>query len=144
MFVYGRAAPSGTFTVDVSQVQDQLGRAIDPGRSSARVAIADEGRPTVVGVEATGGIITVSFSEPMTEIGEGGGAAMAGNYQLDGAAVPATGITCNDAGCRSVRIALRTGSLAVGRSYTLRVANVVDRAGKSISPDPTTVSFTSR
>jgi hypothetical protein len=43
-----------------------------------------------------------------------------------------------------VRIALRTGSLVPGRAYSLRIANVVDRAGRNISPDPITLSFTSR
>jgi hypothetical protein len=143
-FLYERTAPSGTFALNVSQVQDLDGRTIDPARSSVRVTITDEGRPYVLAAESTGGTITVSFSEPMLELGEGGGVTMPGNYRLDGGPVPSTGITCNDAGCRSVRIALRTGSLVPGRAYSLRIANVVDRAGRNISPDPITLSFTSR
>jgi hypothetical protein len=143
-FLFERLAPAGPFTVNVSGVQDLAGSTIDPGRASANVTIRDEGRPQVLGAQSSGDFITVTFSEPMMEVGEGGGVRMLGNYQLNGAAIPATGITCNDAGCRGVRIALRAGSLVSGRSYSLRIANTVDRAGMTIAPDPTTLTFVAR
>jgi hypothetical protein len=143
-FLFERLAPAGTFTVTASAVQDRAGNTIDPARATTSVAIRDEGRPQVLGAQSSGDFITVTFSEPMLEIGEGGGVRMSGNYQLDGSALPATSITCNDAGCRGVRIALRPGSLVLGRSYALRVANTVDRAGMSVTPDPSTISFTAR
>jgi hypothetical protein len=143
-FLFERLAPAGTFTLNVSSVRDLAGNTIDPARASTSVAIRDEGRPQALSAQSSGDFITVTFSEPMLEIGEGGGVRMFGNYQLDGAAVPATAITCNDAGCRGVRIALRAGTLVLGRSYSLRVANAVDRAGMSITPDPTTLTFVAR
>ena len=143
-FLYERVAPSGTFALTVSQVQDLDGLAIDPARATVSVTIRDEGPPYVLAAESTSDVITVSFSEPMLQTGEGGGVTLLGNYRLGGAALPATGITCNDAGCRSVRIAMQRGVLVVGRSYSLRVANTVDRAGRNISPDPTTLTFNAR
>lgn len=143
-FLYGLAAPAGTFTISVSSVQDLAGNSIDTTRNTAQVTIRDEGPPVVTGADAFGDNIYVTFTEPMLQIGEGGGVTMAGNYRLDGAPAPITQITCNDAGCRSVRLWLRAGTILVGRTYSLRIASVVDRAGIAIRPDPTTISFVGR
>lgn len=143
-FVYERLAAAGTFTVNVNTVQDLTGSTIDPARASVSVTIRDEGRPQVVGVESSSDVITVTFSEPMMEIGEGGGVAMLTNYRLDGNTPRATSLSCNDFGCRSVRMTLQSGSLVPAHTYELRVANVVDRTGLNITPDPTTLIFIAR
>jgi hypothetical protein len=143
-FVYALAAPAGTFTITVSGVQDVAGNAIDPARASVAVTIRDEGRPAAVAAEASGDAITVTFTEPMLLIGEGGGVTMYGNYRLDGNPLPIAQIPCVDAGCRRVRIELIPGTLTPGRSYSLRIANVVDRIGLALQPDPTTLSFVAR
>jgi hypothetical protein len=111
------------------------------GNGTAGLAIADEGRPAIADVSSRGDVLTVTYTEPMMQIGEGGGAAMLTNYRLDGNTPAATEIACVDAGCRTVRLTLRPGTLARGRSYELRIANVVDRSGRNITPDPTTRSF---
>lgn len=139
-FRFAASAASGTFTIAVTSVQDRSGTAVTMG-TSARVTIADEGRPQALRAEASGGELVITFSEPMLEIGEGSGVVMAGNYRLDGNAAPIVAITCADAGCRVVRIALQSGALATGRTYQLRIANLVDRAGRNITPDPTTLTF---
>jgi len=143
-FLYGLSAPAGTFTVGVSSVQDLAGNSIDTARNTAQVTIRDEGPPVATGADAFGDSIYVTFTEPMLQIGEGSGVTMAGNYQLNGVPAPITQITCNDAGCRSVRLWLRSGTIAIGQTYTLRIANVVDRAGIAIRPDPTSLSFVGR
>ncbi|HUQ40983.1 MAG TPA: hypothetical protein VM052_00630 [Candidatus Limnocylindrales bacterium] len=140
-FLFGIAAPSGTFTVSVVNVQDRAGTSIDSSRGTARFTVQDQGRPVVSGVSASGDVLTVSFSEPMLQIGEGGGVTMSTNYLLNRQAIPATSIVCLDAGCRSVRITLRPRSLIVGKPNELQIANVVDRAGLNITPDPTTRTF---
>ena len=140
-FIFGAAAPAGTFTVTASTVVDAQGAAMDPARSDARVTIADDARPQVTSVQGAADVIEVRFSEPMLQIGEGSGVTMLGNYRLDGATPAAAIVACTDAGCRAVRITLRSGALVTGRSYELRIANVVDRVGKSIAPDPTTITF---
>ena len=140
-FVFGAAAPAGTFTVTASTTVDQQGAGVDPSHNDARVTIADDARPQVTSVEGAADVIEVRFSEPMLQIGEGSGVAMLGNYRLDGATPAAAIVACADAGCRAVRLTLRPGALVTGRSYELRIANVVDRAGKSITPDPTTITF---
>ncbi len=143
-FVYERPAAAGIFTVNVNTVQDLAGNTIDPARASVSVTIRDEGRPQVVGVESSGDVITVTFSEPMMEIGEGGGVAMPTNYRLDGNTPRATSLRCIDFGCRSVRMTLQSGSLVAGRTFSLRIANTVDRTGLNIAPDPTTLTFVAR
>ena len=141
-FVFTIAAPTGTFTVTPTGMIGRDGTRADAAGVS--VSIADEGRPRVASVSASGTRIAIAYSEPMREIGEGGGVLMLQSYKLDGADVPAADITCADAGCRTVWITARPGSLTVGRSYQLRIANVVDRAGLNITPDPTTLSFVAR
>ena len=140
-FVFGAAAPAGTFTVTASTTVDQQGNGIDQSKADARFTIADDARPQVTSVASATDIIEVRFSEPMLQIGEGSGVSMLGNYRLDGTTLTAAIVACVDAGCRAVRITLRSGALVAGRSYELRIANVVDRAGKSITPDPTTITF---
>ena len=140
-FVFGIAAPTGTFTVTASTTVDQHGNAIDPSKNNARFAIEDDGRPQVIAVAGTSDVVDVRFSEPMLQIGEGSGVTMLANYRLDGTTPAAAIVACQDAGCRAVRITLRSGALVAGRSYELRIANVVDRSGKSITPDPTTITF---
>jgi hypothetical protein len=143
-FLYTLAAPAGTFTITVSSVQDRAGNTIDTTRNAAQVTIRDEGPPVATRADAFGDNIYVTFTEPMLQIGEGSGVTMAGNYQLDGAAAPITQISCNDAGCRGVRLLLRAGTIVPGRTYSLRIANVVDRSGRAITPDPTTISLVGR
>ncbi len=143
-FFYGLAGPAGTFTITVNSVQDLAGNSIDTARSAAQVTILDDGPPSVLGADASGDSILVTFSEPMLQIGEGSGVTMAGNYRLDGVPAPIAQITCNDAGCRGVRLGLRAGTIVAGRTYALRIANVVDRAGRAITPDPTTISLLAR
>lgn len=140
-FIFGAAAPAGTFTVTASTVVDAQGGAMDPSHSDAGVTIADDARPQVTSVQGAADVIDVRFSEPMLQIGEGSGVTMLANYRLDGATPASAIVACTDAGCRAVRITLRSGALLTGRSYELRIANVVDRAGKSIAPDPTTITF---
>ncbi|HET7700574.1 MAG TPA: Ig-like domain-containing protein, partial [Candidatus Limnocylindria bacterium] len=142
-FQLSAAAAAGTFTIAISGVQDRDGDVIAAG-TTARVTIADEGRPRVLRAESSGDAITVSFSEPMLLIGEGSGVTMAANYRLDGSTTPVSAISCLDGGCRTVRLALRAGALVAGRTYELRIANVVDRAGRNITPDPTTLSLVAR
>jgi len=141
-FVLGIAAPSGTFTLTANGVSDRDGRAIDQTAASASLTIADEGRPRATGASSQGNRVVVQFSEPMRELGVTGVAQLV-NYQLDNAPVDATGITCTDAGCRGLALDLRS-PLVAGRSYTLRVASVADRAGLLISPDPTTLTFAAK
>ena len=143
-FFYGLAAPAGTFTITVSNVQDKAGNSIDTARDAAQVTIRDDGPPAALGADAIGDTIVVTFTEPMLQIGEGSGVTMAGNYRLDGAPAPIAQITCTDAGCRVVRLSLRAGTILPGRTYALRIASVVDRSGRAITPDPTTISLVGR
>ena len=143
-FVFAVAAPSGTFNISATGVTDRSGASLDPAATGVTVSVADEGRPRVAGVSTQGAHLVVQFNEPMRELGEAGGVLQIANYRLDGAALDATAISCTDLGCRSVAITLRAGTLVVGRSYQLRVANVVDRAGLNLSPDPTTFTFVAR
>ena len=142
-FVFGVPAPSGTFTVGASGMIDRDGNGMDESRNAGRVVIGDQDRPQVASASSSGDRITIAFTEPMMAIGEGGGVTQLGNYRIDGATPVAT-IACVDSGCRGVVMTLRAGSLIPGRSYTLRIANAVDRAGRNISPDPTTLTFSAR
>lgn len=139
--VYGLAASAGRHTLTVRSVVDRGGAGLDPARASVSLTITDEGRPQVVNAGSSGNVITVTYTEPMMEVGEGGGAAMLTNYRLDGNTPSATSLSCVDAGCRGIRMTLPSGSLVPGRAYELRIANVVDRSGKNIAPDPTTITF---
>lgn len=143
-FVFGVPGPAGTFTIGASGTVDRDGFPLDEARNAGRVVIGDQDRPRVVSASSSGDRIAIAFSEPMMETGEGGGVTLLGNYRIDGAAPSASQLVCADAGCRSVIMTMRAGSLAPGRSYTLRVANTVDRAGRNISPDPNTLTFTAR
>jgi hypothetical protein len=101
------------------------------------------GAPRVSSVIAVGDSITVNFSRPMLQIGEGSGVEMIGNYQLDARAFPpGAKITCHTRDCFDVGIELPAGTLAVGSTHTLRIANVVSVSGPGITPDPTTMTFT--
>ncbi|MEK7863583.1 MAG: hypothetical protein AAB295_10015 [Chloroflexota bacterium] len=142
-FQLSAAAASGTYSLAVTSVQDRGGNVIAAG-ATARVMITDDGRPRVVRAESSGDALTITFSEPMLRIGEGSGVVMSGNYRIDGNTPRIVAITCADAGCRVVRLALRSASLVPGRTYELRIANVVDRAGRNITPDPTTLTFVAR
>jgi hypothetical protein len=142
--VFGISAAAGTFAVTVASVQDLSGNTIDPTRNAGQVTIRDEGPPIVLRAVASGDSISVTFSEPMLQIGEGSGVTMFGNYRLDGNPAPITNITCTDGGCRGVRLSLTPGSIVPGRTYSLRVANVVDRSGVALRPDPTTLSIVGR
>jgi hypothetical protein len=96
----------------------------------------------VSSVVAVGDSITVTFSRPMLQIGEGSGVEMSGNYQLDGRALPsAAKIACQTRECIVVGIELPGGTLVPQSSHILRVANVVTQSGPGLVPDPTTVSF---
>ena len=143
-FLFGVAAPSGTFTVGASGMVDRQDNAMNETRNAASVTIADQDRPRVTSAASTGDRLTVTFSEPMLEFGEAGGAALLGNYRLDGNVPAASEIACVDRGCRSVALTMRPGVLVPGRSHSLGVANAIDRAGRNIAPDPTTLSFTAR
>jgi hypothetical protein len=101
------------------------------------------GPPRVSSVLAAGDSITVSFSRPMLQMGEASGVEMRGNYQLDARALPpGAKITCHTRDCFDVGIVLPAGTLAVGTTHTLRIANVVSLSGPGITPDPTTMTFT--
>jgi hypothetical protein len=101
------------------------------------------GPPRVSSVVAVADAITVTFSRPMLQIGEGSGVEMSGNYQLDSRALPqGAKVTCHTRDCFDVGIALPAGTLAVGTTHTLRIANVVSLSGPGITPDPTTMTFT--
>jgi hypothetical protein len=100
-------------------------------------------RPRVASVVAVGDAITVTFSRPMLQVGEGSGVEMVGNYQLDGQALPsATKIACRTPDCVVVPIELPGGTLVGGSPHILRIANVVAQSGPGIEPDPTAVNFT--
>ena len=142
-FIFGVPGPSGTFAVGASGMVDRDGFGMDESKNAGRVVIGDQDRPQAMSASSSGDRITIVFSEPMLEVGEGGGVTQLGNYRIDGAAPVAT-LACVDGGCRSVVMTMRAGSLAPGRTYTLRVANAVDRAGRNISPDPTTLTFSAR
>jgi hypothetical protein len=143
-FVFAIAAPPGGHIVTPSGMLDRQSVPMEAQPAAVTATIADEGRPRVAAASSSGDRITVSFSEPMLEIGEGSGVVMAGNYRLDGAAFAKTSITCADRGCRTVVIVAAPGTLVVGRSYQLGIANVVDRAGLAITPDPTTITFVAK
>ena len=143
-FVFGVPAPAGSFTVGISGALDRDGNAMNGSGNAGRVVIGDQDRPQVLSASSSGTRLVIAFSEPMMELGEGGGATLMGNYRIDGSAPASSEITCADAGCRSVWLTMRSGALVAGRSYTLRVANVVDRAGRNITPDPATLTFTAR
>jgi hypothetical protein len=101
------------------------------------------GPPRVISVQAVGDSITVTFSRPMLQIGEGSGVEMSGNYQLDSRGLPqAAKIACHTRDCFDVGIALPAGTLTPGTTHTLGIANVVTQSGPGIVPDPTTVPFT--
>jgi hypothetical protein len=101
------------------------------------------GRPRVASVDAAGDAITVTFSRPMLQIGEGSGVQMIGNYQLDGRALPAaTKIACRTRECVVVEIELPAGTLVRGSLHSLRIANVVAQGGPGLEPEPTTITFT--
>jgi hypothetical protein len=101
------------------------------------------GPPRVSAVVAAGDTITVSFSRAMLQMGEASGVEMRGNYQLDARALPpGAQITCHTRDCFDVGIALPPGTLAVGTTHTLRIANAVAINGPGITPDPTTMTFT--
>lgn len=134
-------AAAGTYTVTVTNVADVLGNGVDPAHAAAQTTIVDGGPPAVVAVDAVADAVVVSYSEPMLEIGEGSGVIMIGNYRIDGAAIAAKAVACVDRGCRAVRITLAT-ALGAGSGHSLRIANVVDRAGLAITPDPSTIGFT--
>ncbi len=142
-FTYARAAAPGTFAIIVRDVQDREGRPIDPAHAAAVVTIADEGHPTVLRYASAGDSVSVTFSEPMQKTGEGSGVTLAGNYRLD-AGAPLVSVSCVDRGCREVRIDLAPGTLVPGTTHALRVANVVDRAGLDIIPDPIALTFVAR
>ena len=143
-FVFGVPGPAGTFTIGANGMIDRDGFAMDEARNAGRAVIGDQDRPQVAAISSSGNRMTIEFSEPMMERGEGGGVTQIGNYRIDGAAPPDLTLVCADAGCRSVIMTMRPGTLVTGRSYTLRIANAVDRAGRNISPDPTTITFTAR
>ncbi len=143
-FVFAIAAPPGGHSITPSGMLDRQGAPMEAQPAAVTATIADEGRPRVAGASSSGDRITVSFSEPMLEIGEGSGVVMPGNYRLSGAAFAKSSITCADRGCRTVVIVAAAGTLVVGQSYQLTVANVVDRAGLAITPDPTTLTFIAR
>jgi hypothetical protein len=143
-FVFAIAAPPGGHIITPSGMLDRQGAPVEAQPAAVTATIADEGRPRVAAVSSSGDRITISFSEPMLEIGEGSGVVMAGNYRLGGAAFSKNSITCSDRGCRTVVIVAAAGTLVVGQSYQLGIANVVDRAGLAITPDPTTSTFVAR
>ncbi len=94
-------------------------------------------------VVAVGDSITVTFSRPMLQMGEASGVEMSGNYRLDARALPpGARITCHTRDCLDVGISLPAGTLALGTTHTLRIANVVAVSGPSITPDPTSMTFT--
>ena len=94
-------------------------------------------------VVAVGDSITVTFSRPMLQIGEGSGVEMSGNFELDSRALPqGAKIACHTRDCFDVGIALPAGTLATSTTHTLRIANVVAQSGPGIVPDPNTVTFT--
>jgi hypothetical protein len=140
-FLFDLAAPAGGFTITITAVQDKSGTPIDTGRAGTTVNVADQGRPQAAAATSTGDRITITYTEPMTQIGEAGGVTLAGNYRLDGAPLLGALLSCLDAGCRRVSLTLPGDTLVAGRSYQLRIANAVDRSGKNISPDPTTIAF---
>lgn len=142
-FRFAASAAAGAFSIAVTSVQDRAGSTIGAS-TTVRVTIADEGRPQALRVEANGEAITITFGEPMLQIGEGSGVMTAASYRIDGNAAPIIAISCMDAGCRAVRLALRSGTFIAGRTYELRIANLVDRAGRTIAPDPTTLTFVAR
>jgi len=110
---------------------------------SATPTAVSSGRPRVSSVVAVGDSVTVTFTRPMLQIGEGSGVEMGGNYQLDARPLPtATKIACLSRDCLIVTIDLPAGTFAAGTRHTLRIANVVAQSGPGIEPDPTTVSFT--
>ena len=117
--------------------------AMSASGNAGRVVIGDQDRPQVLSAASSGTRVTIAFSEPMLEVGEGGGVTQMGNYRVDGADPLASDLACADRGCRTVIMTMRS-ALVAGRSYTLRVANAVDRAGRNITPDPTTLTFTAR
>jgi hypothetical protein len=101
------------------------------------------GPPRVSSVVAVVDSITVSFSRPMLQMGEASGVEMSGNYQLDSRALPpGSKLTCHTRDCLDVGIALPAGTLVLGTTHTLRIANVVALNGPGITPDPTTMIFT--
>ena len=101
------------------------------------------GPPHVISVVAVSDSITINFSRPMLQMGEASGVEMPGNYQLDSRALPrGAKITCHTPDCLDVGIALPGGTLAIGTTHTLRIANAVAQSGPSLVPDPTTATFT--
>src|SRR2546428_621728 len=134
---FGIAAAAGTFVVRTSTVMDRDGQLISASANSATVKIADEGAPRLARVDGIGDNLYLRFSEPMLQIGEGSGVTMTGNYHLEGNPLPsASSIVCIAAGCSWLRIYLPRGTLTAGASYRVSVANVVDRVGLGIDPDP--------
>jgi hypothetical protein len=89
----------------------------------------------VSSVVAVGDSITITFSRPMLQMGEGSGVEMSGNYQLDSRVLPqGAKIVCHTRDCLDVRIALPAGTLAPGTTHTLRIANVVALSGPGSRP----------
>ena len=77
----------------------------------------------------------------MLQIGEGGGVLMLANYSVDAKPLPAgTTIVCGSPSCDLVRIDFPI-ALTYGGGHFIRIANVVDRNGQAVVPDPTITPF---
>lgn len=144
-FAFARAAPPGRWPLHISDVADLAGNTVDPSPTVVVVWILDHAPPHVVSVHGIGQSIYVTFNEPMLEIGEGGGVTLLGNYKLEGRPLPpGSRAVCLSAGCGWVRVYLPEGTLVTGGAHRFSIANAVDRAGKVLRPDPTTVTFVAR
>jgi hypothetical protein len=131
----GWGAPTGTFDVTVSGVEDVYGNLVQP--RTFTIDVADEGPPKLMFAQlelqsAEKKVIRVAYSEAMDEEY----VTDAERYYLNGKLIPAsTQIQCELANCAWVRLVFAPATFAYGADNTLTVVGVRDTAGNAMTPD---------
>ncbi len=131
----GWGAPTGTFDVTISGVEDEDGNVVQP--RTFTVDIQDEGAPKLMFAQlelqtAAAKVIRVAYSEAMDEEY----VTDPERYYLNGTLIPATTrIECELANCAWVRLVFPPTTFAFGADNTLTIVGVRDTAGIAMSPD---------
>lgn len=131
----GWGAPTGTFDLTISGVEDEDGNLVQPRTFS--VEIADEGPPKLMFAQlelqtAEKKVIRVAYSEAMDEEY----VTDIERYYLNGKPVPAdTKIACELANCAWVGLTFAPTAFTYGANNTLTIVGVRDTAGNTMQPD---------
>jgi hypothetical protein len=136
----GRLSGSTSYTVEVTGIEDDLGRQVTPGTSLRFTTEGGDATPptieAVAGSENTSRI-TVTFSENVIA-----GADLAANYSVRPSSDPSSPVAVTTVTRFQNRVTLYLGSaLRASTPYTVAVSNVQDAAGNPITPG-STASFT--